>query len=62
MAKVHTRDYLPKVEAAGVELIEPGRAGTAAFRKAVAPVHAAWSRRLGDGRLAARAVDTIRNA
>lgn len=62
MAKVHTRDYLPKVEAAGVELIEPGRAGTAAFHEAVAPVHAAWRRRLGDGRLAARAVDTIRNA
>ncbi|OEU92090.1 hypothetical protein DB35_06140 [Streptomyces abyssalis] len=61
MVKVHTEEYLPKVKAAGVELVEPEGAGMEAFRKAIAPVHADWKRRLG-ARTAAQALESIRNA
>lgn len=62
MFKVHTEKYLPQVEKAGVELVEPDEAGMAAFRKAVQPVYARWERRFGDARTASRAVETIRKA
>lgn len=61
MVKVHANEYLPKVKAAGVELIEPDDAGLDAFRKAIAPVHAGWKQRLG-ARMADRAIESIRNA
>ncbi|MCH6159113.1 TRAP transporter substrate-binding protein [Streptomyces marispadix] len=61
MVKVHTKDYLPKVRAAGVQLIEPGESEMAAFRKAIRPVHAAWRQRLG-ARTADQAVESIRKA
>ncbi|MGH3314171.1 MAG: TRAP transporter substrate-binding protein [Streptomyces sp.] len=62
MVKVHTSDYLPKAEAAGVELIKPDAAQMAAFRKAVAPVYSRWKSLLGDDTTAARAVESIRKA
>lgn len=62
MYKVHTTDYLPKVEAGGVELIRPDKAGMADFRKAVAPVHGRWKQHLGDPATAERAVESIRKA
>ncbi|SCK57320.1 TRAP transporter substrate-binding protein [Streptomyces sp. WMMB 322] len=61
MVKVHTKDYLPKVEAAGVQLVRPEGAELDAFRRAVSPVHAAWRQRLG-ARTADRAVESIRKA
>lgn len=61
MVKVHTEEYLPKVKAAGVELVRPEGPELAAFRKAVAPVHADWRQRLG-ARTADQAVESIRNA
>jgi TRAP-type C4-dicarboxylate transport system substrate-binding protein len=61
MFKVHTKDYLPKVEAAGVELIKPEGAEMDAFREAIAPVFTGWKQRLG-ARTADRAVETIRKA
>ena len=61
MVKAHTEDYLPKAEAAGVELIEPDPAQLRAFHRAVAPVHARW-RRLLDASVAERAVESIREA
>lgn len=62
MAGVHTTEYLPSVERAGVELIEPGRQQLAAFRRAVAPVYHRWRALLGDPGTADRAVDFVRNA
>lgn len=62
MVKAHTEDYLPKVEAAGVELIEPEGAQLAAFRRAVAPVHARWKTLVGNASTADRAVRSIREA
>ncbi|RAJ56532.1 TRAP-type C4-dicarboxylate transport system substrate-binding protein [Streptomyces sp. Amel2xB2] len=61
MVTVHTKDYLPKVEDAGVRLITPDGAELDAFRKALAPVHAHWRRRVG-ARTADRAVESIRTA
>jgi len=62
MVKVHTSDYLPKVEDEGVELIRSDAAGRAAFRKAVAPVYGRWRSHLGDDTAADRAVESIRKA
>lgn len=59
MVKVHTEDYLPAVEDGGVEMIRPD---AAAFRDAVAPVHARWKKLLGDADTAERAVQEIRKA
>lgn len=61
MVKVHTKDYLPKVKSAGVQLIRPEGAEMDAFRKAIAPVRGSWRERVG-APTADRAVESIRKA
>jgi TRAP-type C4-dicarboxylate transport system substrate-binding protein len=60
--KVHEEDYLPAIEKAGIELIEPSTADLKAFEKATGRVQDWWRTQVGDPALAGRALELVRTA
>ena len=62
MLKVHEEDYLPAIEKAGIELIEPTPADLKAFMQETSRVERWWQTQVGDPALADRALDLVRTA
>jgi len=62
MLKVHEEDYLPAIEKAGIELIEPSPADLKTFEQTTSRVHNWWRAQVGDPALANRALELVRNA
>jgi TRAP-type C4-dicarboxylate transport system substrate-binding protein len=60
--RVHEQDYLPAIEKAGIELIEPTSAQMKDFQQTTASVHDWWRRQVGDPALADRALRLVRSA
>lgn len=60
--KVHKEEYVPKMLAAGLELIEPTAAELQAFEDASANVYKWWRGRVGDEAAADKALELVKNA
>jgi TRAP-type C4-dicarboxylate transport system substrate-binding protein len=60
--RVHEQDYLPAIQKAGIELIEPTSAQMRDFQKATSRVHEWWRAQVGDRALADRALRMVRSA
>jgi TRAP-type C4-dicarboxylate transport system substrate-binding protein len=60
--QVHEQDYLPAIEKAGIELIEPSPADMKEFVKETSGVIDWWRGQVGDPALADRALQLVQSA
>lgn len=60
--RVHEEKYLPQIEKAGLELVEPTGADQKAFEQAVGSVYAWWRQKMGAPAVADQALDLVRSA